>query len=107
MDIRFHATHVDVSDNMQRKATRLIQKAAQRAGRATAATVRFEEDGKLRRVHITLASQPHGRLATTVEGRHFGPLLEQALDSLLSQARKERRNPHARARQRARKDARA
>ncbi len=103
MDIRFHATHVDVSDNMQRKAARLISKAAARAGNATAATVRFEEDGRLRRVHITLASNPHGKLTTSVEGRHFGPLLEEALANILTQARKERRNPHARARQRARK----
>lgn len=91
MDIVFHAHHAVISENMRARASRTVQKVASRMPRVTGAVVRFEEDGRVRRVVVELHAS--GRKVVG-EGRaaFFGPALSDAGQRLLARVQRERRD---------------
>ena len=102
MEILFHAHHAVISDRMRTRADRAVRNAAKRFGRCHDAMVRFEGDGRTRRVEV-LVHAPGGRhLVAEGFGRYYGPALAQAVARLKAQAargkrtRKERGRPLAR-----------
>ncbi|MBX9928157.1 MAG: HPF/RaiA family ribosome-associated protein [Gemmatimonadaceae bacterium] len=98
----FHSSHADISEAMQRRTGRQVEKLALRLPRAVGAVVRFEEDGPERRVEIVLSAPRHTRLVASATGRHFGPLVTEVIARLTVQADKEKRDvKHRAARERA------
>ena len=91
MDINFHAHHAKVSDHMRQRAERLVRNAAARIPRVVSATIRFEQDGAVRRVSVALHAPRHHDLMAQAEGSYFGPALVSALARVKSQAAKEKR----------------
>ena len=90
MEIIFHAHHATVSDSMRARATRGVRKLSARLTRAVDAVVRFEQDGRVRRVEIALRVPRRRDLVATGEGRFFGVALAAALARLQSQLVKRR-----------------
>ena len=88
MDIIFHSHHAAVSDHMRRRAKRLVERAALRIPRIVEAIVRFEEDGPMRRVTVTLRAPKHHDIMGGAEGRYFGPALASAIARVLAQVGK-------------------
>jgi ribosome-associated translation inhibitor RaiA len=108
MDVHFHAHHADVSEHMRKRAEREVRRAALRIPRVVEAIVRFEQDGAVRRVSVTLRAPQNHDLVARAEGRWFGPALSLAVSRLKTQASRERNAlPKGRARQLARERARA
>lgn len=91
MEIQFHAHHAKVSDSMRKRAERLVLRAAERVPRVVSATVRFEQDGNVRRVTLAFHAPRHHDLMGRAEGRYFGPALASALARVLAQASKEKK----------------
>lgn len=85
MDIVFHGHHATISDHMRQRAQSGVRKLTRRIERAVHASIRFEEDGRTRRVEIVLHAPRHRRLVAAAEGRYFGPALASALDRLRAQ----------------------
>ena len=85
MDIVFQAHHAEISDHMRERAVRTIRKVARRAGQAVDAVVRFEQDGRLRRVELVLHSGRNRRLIAEGSDRFFGPALAAAAARLSAQ----------------------
>ena len=103
MEIHFHAHHADVSAAMRTRAERDVLKAAERIPRVVQATVRFEQDGALRRVSLSFHAPMQHEIVGTAEGRHFGPTLALALARVKAQVGKtEKVKPKGRAHQLAR-----
>lgn len=90
MKIIFHSHHADVSDHMRKRATRLVERAAERIPRIVEGLVRFEEDGPTRRVTVVMRAPRHHELIGSAEGRFFGPALVSAVARVLAQAGKEK-----------------
>ncbi len=84
MDIVFHG-HNAVSDYLRQRASTGVRKLTARLDRAVHVNVRFEEDGRTRRVEIELHAPRHRRLVAEARGRHFGPTLTSALERLRAQ----------------------
>jgi ribosome-associated translation inhibitor RaiA len=85
MDIIFHAHHATISDHMRQRASAGARKLAARMDRPVDAIIRFEEDGRTRRVEIILHAPRHQRLVAEAQGRFFGPALGAALLKLRKQ----------------------
>jgi ribosome-associated translation inhibitor RaiA len=101
VEIVFQSHHANVTDRLRLAARRGLEKLASRLTRPVGAVVRFEEDGRLRRVEVVL--QARGRqLIAEAEGRYYGPALSQALAHLESRLRRVRRPVAQRARRAAR-----
>ena len=102
MEIIFHAHHAVISPRMQARADRAVRNAAKRFGRVHDAVVRFEGDGRLRRVEVQLHAPGSRHLVAEGFARYYGPALAQAVSKLRAQAsslkrtRKERGRPLAR-----------
>ena len=92
MDINFHAHHAEVSDGMRKRAERLVRQAAERIPRVVSATIRFEQDGTVRRVSVAMHAPRHHDILAQAEGSYFGPSLVAALARVKSQAAKEKRS---------------
>ena len=90
MEIIFHAHHATVSEWMRGRATRGVRKLSARLTRVVNAVVRFEQDGRVRRVEILLHAPKQRDLVATGEARFFGPALATALARLQSQLPKKR-----------------
>ena len=90
MEIIFHAHHATVSEWMRARATRGVRKLSARLTRAVDAVVRFEQDGRVRRVEILLHAPRQRDLIATGESRFFGPALVTALARLQAQLRRKR-----------------
>ncbi len=88
MDIVFHAHHAVITDELRMRAERAVHKAAARLPRAVEATVRFEEDGPLRRVEIVLHTPRHRPVVAVGEARLLGPALTVASARLQAQVAK-------------------
>ena len=99
MDIVFHAHHATVSDNMRHRAEASLRRLARRAGRPVDGVIRFEQDGAVRRVELTLHASRR-RYAAHSEGRFFGTLLADALRRLSVQLDHDKRPLRARAQRR-------
>lgn len=91
MDIVFHAHHAVISDTMRARAARTINKVASRMTRVTGAVVRFEEDGRMRRVVVELHCSGR-KLLADARGPFFGAALAEAGERLLTRVRHERRD---------------
>ena len=102
MLIMFHAHHADVSDNMRRRAEQALRKVARRARRPVDAAIRFQQDGSVRRVELTLHTAGGRRYVARSEDRFFGSALADAARRLAMQVNHTKRTPKARARRRAR-----
>ena len=104
MEIVFHTHDAKVSDHMRRRAEQALRKVARRAGRAVDATVRFRQDGAMRRVELTLHTAGAGgrRYVAISDDRYFGTALATAARRLAMQVDHTKRTPKTRARQRAR-----
>jgi ribosome-associated translation inhibitor RaiA len=85
MDIVFHGHRATVSDHMRQRAVSGVRKLTARLDRAVDASIRFEQDGRTRRVEIVLRAPRHRRLVAEAEGRYFGPALGEALAHLGTQ----------------------
>lgn len=108
MEVHFHAHHADVSAHMRKRAEREVRRAAQRIPRVVEAIVRFEQDGAVRRVSVTLRAPHHQDLVASGEGRWFGPSLALALGRIRTQAARGKRSiPKGRTRELARARSRA
>lgn len=93
MEIVFSHRGIALTESMLKKAERAVLKAAERVPRATAASVRFDDDGPERRVEIVFTAPQGVRLVASTAGRYWGPALDAALVKLVRQASKERHTP--------------
>ncbi|MEK7239043.1 MAG: hypothetical protein AAB224_00515 [Gemmatimonadota bacterium] len=96
MEIVFSHRGIALTESMLKKAERAVLKAAERVPRATAALVRFDQDGPERRVEIVFTAPQGVRLVAATSGRYWGPALDAALVRLVRQASKERHTPSRR-----------
>jgi len=96
MDVIFHAHHAVVSDRLRERAERSVERLASRLKRTVDAVVRFEEDGRTRRVEIVVHAPRHCRLVAEGQGRAFGAALSDAISRLESQVFHRRRTPRSR-----------
>ena len=102
MEIVFHAHNADVSDNMRRRAEQALRKVARRSKRPVDAAIRFQQDGALRRVELTLHTASGRRYVARSEDRFFGSALATAARRLATQLDHNKRTPKVRGRERAR-----
>ena len=107
MEIVFHAHHAGVSEALRRRAERAVRSVAKRVPRVVEAIIRFEEDGKVRKVSVRLRAPRKHEFAGRAEGRYFGPALTAAIKKIQIQVRRDQvvnkgpgARPHARARRR-------
>ena len=98
MEILYHPHHATISPRMQQRIARGLEKLEQQFGGLVDATVRFEQDGPLRRVELVLRGSRGRRLIAEAEARYFGPALALALARLGAQLRHVKRTRRARAR---------
>jgi ribosome-associated translation inhibitor RaiA len=94
MEIVFQSHNAEISDRLRQRADRLVRRLAPRMGRVVDATLRFEGDGKQRRVELEFHAAGGRRLVAEGTGRYFGPALAQAgarLKAQLDSARRTRR----------------
>ena len=98
MEIVFHTHHAEVSDNMRHRAEQALRKVARRAKRPVDAAIRFQQDGALRRVELTLHTGSGRRYVARSEDRFFGTALATAARRLAMQVDHTKRTPKARAR---------
>lgn len=82
MEILFHAHHAVISSSLQTRTERALRKLEKRFGENVGATVRFEEDGPMRRVEIVLMVPRGRRYVAAAEARFFGPALNAAIAKL-------------------------
>ena len=102
MDIVFHIHDAPISERMRRRAEALVRKVAVRAKRPVDAVVRFQQDGRERRVELSLHTANGKRYVANAEGRFFGTSLATAVRRLAQQLDHTKRTPKARARRLAR-----
>jgi hypothetical protein len=103
VETQFNVHNADVTAAMRARAERQVRRAATRIPRVVSAVIRFEQDGAVRRVTLILQAPKHHDLIASAEGKHFGPVLAQAIGRVLAQASRERQSlPKARARRFAR-----
>ena len=97
MDVIFHAHHAVVSERLRQRAQSAVERVASRLKRTVDAVVRFEGDGRTRRVEIVVHAPRHRRLVAEGQGAFFGPALGEAIGRLEAQTRHRKRTPKARA----------
>lgn len=87
VDIVFQSHHAAPPERVRQQAARALEKLAGRLSRPVSGVVRFEEDGRMRRVELEL--QGRGlRLVAEGTGRYFGPALTAATAHLEAQIRR-------------------
>lgn len=87
MEITFHAHHASISERMRKRAEDAVTRAAARLTRAVDAIIRFEQDGRVKRVEIVLHAPRQRKLIARGEAPYYGPALSTAVDRLLNQIR--------------------
>ncbi len=87
MEIIFHEHHANISERMRKRAEAAVRRAAMRLSRAVDAIIRFEQDGRVKRVEIVLHAPRQRKLIARGEGSYYGPALTTAVDKLLNQIR--------------------
>ena len=85
MDIIFHGHHADASEHMRQRASAGVRRVARRLDRVVDASIRFEQDGPVRRVEIVLHAPKQRPLVAKAEGRFYGPAIKEALLRLQAQ----------------------
>ena len=87
MEIVFQSHHATVPERVRQNAARSLERLGMRLTRPVSGVIRFEEDGRMRRVELEL--QGRGRvLVAEGTGRYFGPALAAALAHLEAQLRR-------------------
>lgn len=87
MEIVFQSHHATVPERVRQNAIRSLERLGLRLTRPVAAVIRFEEDGRMRRVELELQGRGR-RLVAEGTGRYFGPALAAALAHLEAQLRR-------------------
>lgn len=87
MDIVFQSHHAAVPERVRQNAGRALQKLGLRLTRPVSGVIRFEEDGRMRRVELELVGRGR-RLVAEGTGRYYGPALSLALAHLEAQLRR-------------------
>ena len=87
MEIVFHEHHANISDRMRKRAESSVRRAAARLSRTVDGVIRFEQDGRVKRVEIVLHAPRQRKLIARGEGTYYGPALSSAMDRLLNQIR--------------------
>lgn len=87
MEIIFHAHHANISERMRKRAETSVRRAAARLTRAVDGIIRFEQDGRVKRVEIVLHAPRQRKLIARGEGNYYGPALSAAVDRLTNQIR--------------------
>lgn len=82
LHIVFHAHHADVTDAIQQRAEQSVRKLAARLRGATDASIRFAEDGAVRRVELVLRTARRAPLVAEGLGPRYEVALAAALDRL-------------------------
>ncbi len=98
MELVLHSHNATVSDVIRERAERLVRRLAPRFGRVVDATVRFADDGPVRRVEIELHANGGRRAIGAGTGRHFGPALAHAGAALRAQLEHGKRTRRERSR---------
>jgi ribosome-associated translation inhibitor RaiA len=101
VDIVFQSHHATVPARVRQHATRSLEKLGQRLTRPVSGVIRFEEDGRMRRVELELLARGR-RLVAEGTGRYYGPALSSALAHLEAQLRRAGRQTMRQARRRVR-----
>ncbi len=103
MDIVIHSHHATVSEHMRKRAVKAVERAADRIPRTVEAIIRFEEDGAIKRVTFTLCAPKHHDIMGKAEARFYGPAITAALQKVMTQVNREKKESgHANARRAAR-----
>jgi ribosome-associated translation inhibitor RaiA len=87
VEIIFHAHHANISERMRKRAEAAVRRAAIRLTRTVDAIIRFEQDGRVKRVEIVLHAPRQRKLIARGEGSYYGHALTAAVDRLLNQIR--------------------
>lgn len=87
MEIIFHAHHANISDRMRKRAELAVRRVAARLTRAVDAIIRFEQDGRVKRVEIVLHAPRQRQLIARGEASYYGTALATAVDRLTNQIR--------------------
>ena len=85
MEIVFHAHHAVITERMRLRAERLVRRLALLLHRVVDVSVRFIDDGPLRRVELIFHAAGGRTLVAEGRGRYFGPALSQAGSRLRAQ----------------------
>ena len=91
MDVIFHAHHAVVSDRTRARAQHAVERVASRLKRSVDAVVRFEGDGRTRRVEIVLHAPRNRRLVAEGHAPFFGAALGNAIRGIEAQLRSVKR----------------
>ena len=98
MELVLHSHNATVSEVIRERAERLVRRLAHRSGRVVSATVRFADDGPLRRVEIELHQAGGRPVVCAGTGRYFGPALAHAGAAVRAQLEHRKRTRRERAR---------
>lgn len=98
MEIVFRSHNATITDRMRQRGEKLVRRLALRMGRIIDATLRFEGDGKQRRVELEFHAAGGKRIVAEGTGRYYGPALAQAGARLKAQLDHDRRTRRERAR---------
>lgn len=85
MDLNFHAHNAVISDRLRTRASRAMDRYAERYPFTLDATIRFEQDGPSRRVEIVVHGRQGKRWVAEGSARTYGPALTAALKHLETQ----------------------
>lgn len=87
MEIIYRSHNATVPDRVRLNASRALERLSQRLTRPVSGVIRFEEDGRMRRVELELQGRGQVIVAEGT-GRYFGPALAAALAHLEAQLRR-------------------
>ena len=93
MEIQFQSHHAVVSDRLRERALRAVEKLCARVPNAIDAVIRFEQDGRTRRVEVVVRAPGHKRLVAEGVAERFPSALSLAIKRLDAQTREARRRP--------------
>jgi ribosome-associated translation inhibitor RaiA len=87
VEIVYQSHHANVPDRVRLQAGRSLEKLGQRLTRPVSGVIRFEEDGRMRRVELELLGRGR-RLVAEGTGRYYGTALTAAVAHLEAQLRR-------------------
>ncbi|HEX5580430.1 MAG TPA: HPF/RaiA family ribosome-associated protein [Gemmatimonadaceae bacterium] len=91
MEIQFKSHHADITDGMRERAERALRKLGARLPRAVDSVVRFERDGRARRVEILVRAPGRRTLVAEGTAERFPSALSAAVQRLDQQTRESKR----------------
>jgi ribosome-associated translation inhibitor RaiA len=87
VEIVFQSHNATVPERVRQNASRALEKLSQRLTRPVAGVIRFEEDGRMRRVELEIQGRGR-RVVAEGTGRYYGPALAAAVAHLEAQLRR-------------------